>query len=279
MNILAQGTNSSVYSFDASTIVKKCSDDVLAFLHDIKVHLILDRILQSSKDTECLRAKIPILYEYSDKHVIMQRLDGTLHELLSNTRCTVRRNHIVVRVMRQIANLLHYLQERCEFQHRDLHCCNIMYTVSNNLNEWNCSVQDLQFYVIDFGYSTVSINNQHLSFSPDLSLQEIQKREKFAKKTNFGHDLTTLCLSLRNYFDESGSGMPSALSLVIRKFFTCALRSRVAYTERGRHILKKRKSSLGFTYDKNAPPMFWFSYTATSFFQSLLTPTELLKLL
>ena len=68
-------------------------------------------------------------------------LKGKLRELADSKagfRTLVRES------LRQVAELLHLLQDRMQFEHRDLHTNNVMYNIERDT---------FQFYIIDFGFA------------------------------------------------------------------------------------------------------------------------------
>jgi len=296
---LAAGVTSVVYPclFKGQPAIKKeCRNDggTVArdtFLHDLRVHRALLNIQREcstcstprstrskrstgrpkshSAATDVDVARVPEIYNFSDRHVVMERLSGTVHYLMVNTESAARRRRVAVRVMRQLSALLARLQRRCQFLHRDLHASNVMYTVMDRKSEWNCPVSRLQFYLIDFGYSQMRWRKKLLFIRPILHLERLQRRLTYDRRFNSKHDLTTLVLCMRDYFGEDASDVPRFLADILEQFFKCALRSR-AYTVEGRDVLNIRRPSLGFNPGgATEPPTFWFAYGATAHFRSL----------
>ena len=88
--------------------------------------------------------------EFSSSNMIaMERLEGTLLNLLESLDTKQQQIHVLKEALRQVAKTLSYLSSRFDFEHLDLHAENVMYKKNGS---------KYQFYIIDFGLSRARIN-------------------------------------------------------------------------------------------------------------------------
>jgi len=119
----------------------------------------------------------------------LEPLEGSLYQWINGQN----KNHHTTIFKKQlkdmfiaIANLLVDLQKKYQFYHRDLHMANIMYKKTGN---------HLQWYIIDFGMVTMTINRQRINTGKSNIYPEMPNT---ANWHNRGHDLRILILSLLN---------------------------------------------------------------------------------
>ena len=182
---------------------------------------LIPKIHQLISTSEGLRSK---------NLIVMERLHGNLEDLLvarvgarnslfahgSATSTQQLQHHyqqlkvdIVREALRQLSVTLLALQRECNFEHRDLHANNIMYTCrgSGKIS----SAQSLQFYIVDFGLSQLRVGSQWL-YDRDNAVQHNQPVRgplDFVLNSNqtptsqFGGDLAILALHMRDILRQN----------------------------------------------------------------------------
>ena len=157
------------------------------FLRESIIHMELFCGLRGQWGNGARIPKLEFISKYASargkdgwKYIVgMEQLDGDGWDFLSNHG---KNNKKLCPAIKSLSILLSKLQDKFEFMHRDFHLGNIMYKKLPN--------NEIRMYIIDFGLSTMKINNKWLN--------RITKTEHYEKTYDFNpsHDLRMLLTTI-----------------------------------------------------------------------------------
>ena len=157
------------------------------FLRESIIHMELFCGLRGQWGNGARIPKLEFISKYASargkdgwKYIVgMEQLDGDGWDFLSNHG---KNNKKLCPAIKSLSILLSKLQDKFEFMHRDFHLGNIMYKKLPN--------NEIRMYIIDFGLSTMKINNKWLN--------RITKTEHYKKTYDFNpsHDLRMLLTTI-----------------------------------------------------------------------------------
>lgn len=227
------------------------------------------RLWDATRYLKCAASVLPVYAQcmlFDCPAVVMPLVDGSVYQLLGETKSQLRRGKIVRRMSENVAQLLKVLQRKFNFMHRDLHCSNVFYNVDGD--PLAAPITSFKFYVGDFG-NAVCFGDSPAERQDSAVLNGLQRRRHFSR-FNPGLDLNTLILSTREFLSESLQEVPRYIRKAISYFLRKASQSNT-YTADGREMLRKSMFLLGKDIDDAAcnpvtsvVPLFWFSYAGAS---------------
>jgi hypothetical protein len=157
------------------------------FLRESIIHMELFCGLRGQWGNGARIPKLEFISKYASargkdgwKYIVgMEQLDGDGWDFLSNHG---KNNKKLCPAIKSLSILLSKLQDKFEFMHRDFHLGNIMYKKLPN--------NEIRMYIIDFGLSTMKINNKWLN--------RITKTYHYEKTYDFNpsHDLRMLLTTI-----------------------------------------------------------------------------------
>ena len=157
------------------------------FLRESIIHMELFCGLRGQWGNGARIPKLEFISKYASargedgwKYIVgMEQLDGDGWDFLSNHG---KNNKKLCPAIKSLSILLSKLQDKFEFMHRDFHLGNIMYKKLPN--------NEIRMYIIDFGLSTMKINNKWLN--------RITKTYHYKKTYDFNpsHDLRMLLTTI-----------------------------------------------------------------------------------